>query len=94
MNDVLIVNGFTRRVSCDRRGRFFVDGHFVDFESETDTFRALAKKYLRGVLKEVPSSGADHPVFSVDAPSHEPSFNIDGEWGGKTVLLPAQQGGS
>lgn len=41
---------FTRKTSCDRRGRVFVDGLFLEFESEIDTFKALATKYLKGTL--------------------------------------------
>jgi hypothetical protein len=94
VNAVLIVNGFTRQVSYDRRGRVFVGGHFVDFETEVDTFRALAEKYLRGALKEASFLGAEHPVFTVETPPYAPSVQPDDLWGGKIVLLPAQQSGS
>ncbi|WP_414157405.1 hypothetical protein [Pseudomonas sp. BNK-15] len=94
MSDVLIVDGFTRQASYDRRGRVFVDAHFIDYETEVDTFRALAKKYLKGALKEVTSRGVCHPVFAVDMTPYEPSVQTYDDWGGKAVLLPAQQAGS
>ena len=48
------MNNMTATTVTDRRGRVFVNGIFLDFEGEIDTFRALAKKYLiQQELKEV-----------------------------------------
>jgi len=59
---------FERQVSIDRRGRVFVDSMFLEFESEQDTFLALAAKYLSCSLAIDPSSiGA--PKFIVEMQS-------------------------
>lgn len=65
---------FERQVSRDRRGRIFVDSMFLEFESEQDTFLALAAKYLNCSLILDPTSiGA--PKFVVDIqPASGPSY--------------------
>ncbi|AUZ46453.1 hypothetical protein BOP93_12895 [Pseudomonas orientalis] len=52
MVEVLMLVGLTRHQIYDQRGRTFVDGHFVDFETKLGTFRALAAKYLKCNLKK------------------------------------------
>ncbi|MBP1085399.1 MULTISPECIES: hypothetical protein [Pseudomonas] len=90
MVEVLVVKSLTRPKSYDRRGRIFVDGHFVDFETELETFLALAVKYLKGNIKEVLLSDAEHPLFTLDAPHYEEASRFDG-WPKNTVLLPARK---
>ena len=41
-----------------------MDGFFLDFEDEVETFKALAAKYLHGSLSADPSS-INHPMFVV-----------------------------
>lgn len=64
----------TRPVNFDRRGRLFIDGLFLEFEDEVETFKALAAKYLHGSLI-VASSTVNHPMFvvvGVDLPVPKP----------------------
>lgn len=42
-----------QNAACDRRGRILIDGQIVAYESEEETFIALAKKYLRQPLRRV-----------------------------------------
>lgn len=42
-----------QQMTTDRRGRVFIDGQIIGYESEEATFEALAKKYLRQPLRRV-----------------------------------------
>ncbi|WP_133298298.1 MULTISPECIES: hypothetical protein [unclassified Pseudomonas] len=91
MVEVLRVNSFSRCKSYDRRGRAFLDGNFVDFETELETFLVLAAKYLQGNIKEIPLSDAEHPRFTLDTPPYEEAAGVNG-WPQKNALLPARDG--
>lgn len=90
MVDVLVVKSLTRPKSYDRRGRVFVGGHFIDFETELETFLALAVKYLQGNIKEVLLPDAEHPLFTLETPDYEDASRFDG-WPKNTALLPARK---
>lgn len=90
MVEALMLVSLTRHQSYDRRGRSFVDGHFVDFETELETFRALAAKYLKCNIKEILPSDAEHPRFTLDTAHNEVTSGDD--WARNTTLLPAKGG--
>lgn len=90
MVEILAVKSLTRPKSYDRRGRVFVDGHFADFETELETFLALAVKYLQGNIKEVLPSDSEHPLFTLEAPPYEEASRFYG-WPKHTALLPARK---
>ncbi|SPO69498.1 protein of unknown function [Pseudomonas sp. JV241A] len=63
-----------RSVNFDRRGRLFMDGLFLGFEDEVETFKALADKYLHGSLS-VALCTSRRPMFvvvGVDLPAAKP----------------------
>lgn len=89
--ELVTVSRLTRSQVCDRRGRIFLDGYFVDFETELETFRALASKYLKGNIREILTACADHPIFTVEAPLCDDPFRTT--WEHIAIQLPANQGG-
>lgn len=46
------MNKTSIETTVDRRGRIFINGVFLSFEDEKETFKALAKRYLIGELHE------------------------------------------
>lgn len=90
MRGKLAVKSYARALTRDRRGRVFLDGLFVDYEAEVETFRALAARYLVGQLRECSEAGADGPLFVVDSTTAERAGE-PGEWKHEMVTLPVHR---